>query len=114
MYIFAGPHLKYCNTVWGLRYVTDMTKLENVRQRAEPSKTVVLWEEIKLFEASIFILLSFWEDTLTTFQILMGYINIDATDFFQYMPTSFIRGHSYKLDMRFVTTDLRKSNRVVS
>jgi len=53
-------------------------------------------------------------DMLTTF--LNGFVDLDATEFFDLSTTTHTRGHSYKLFTRHTRTDIRKryfANRII-
>ena len=115
------PHLEYCNTIWGLQYKTDTSKLEGIQRRAtrllKSLKHLTYEERLSHLKLPSLSHRQFRGDMLTTFQILKGFVDVNFKDFFEYSPLSSTRGHSYKLYTRFARTESRKRyfcNRIVS
>jgi len=108
------------NTVWNHGYLTDMAKLEKVQQRATrilPTLRSLCCEErlgrLKLPTLSY---RQIRGEMLITFQILNGFMDLDATEFFDLSTTTHTKGHSYKLSTRHTRTDIRKryfANRII-
>jgi len=114
------PHLEYCNTVWNFGYLTDMAKIEKVQRRATRMLHNIrnLSYEERLLHLNLPSLSyrQFRGDMLTTFQILNGYVDLDATEFFDLSTITHTRGHPYKLYIRHTRSDIRKRyfcNRII-
>jgi len=118
----SGMHSYERTSIAQQKALHDMAKLEKVQRRATrilPTLRNLSYKE-RLHHLNLpsilFILysdqhwrsLSYWQfrgDMLTTFQILNGFVDLDAAEFFYLSTTTHTRGHSYKLFTRHTRID---------
>jgi hypothetical protein len=109
---YVRPLLEYSSCAWSPKFVTDIVHLESVQRqftkRLPGLRNMEYDKRLSILNLESLELRRLRFDFILTYKILLGFLDVNKSDFFTVRQNNNTRGHQYKLVSNHCLIDIRK------